>query len=227
MTDMLDNPVWFALTGAHASCAIGAGLARHYPRSAAPFSAFVDPSPRAYAELAVDLPPGVEARLFRPAAETPPPGWIAVSARPIRQMVADCLPARHPMEDSLVALGPGDVPAMLALADIAKPGPFGSASPMLGRFLGHVDARGRLLAMAGERFLLPGHVELSAVCVHPEARSRGIGAALTLRLAREAIARGTQPFLHVFPENPAAELYERLGFRERRMLWVLWHRPAP
>jgi ribosomal protein S18 acetylase RimI-like enzyme len=228
MTHPLDNPVWHALTGAHADFALGAGAARHYPRDIAPFSALEAASPEAYADLARDLPPGLEARLFRPTEEPPPLGWKAVSARPIRQMVLDAasLAAPHPHEEALRPLGPGCAAAMLALAEAAQPGPFGLRTPVLGRFLGFRGPDGRLLAMAGERFLLPGHVELSAICVHPEARGRGLGAALTLRVAREALARGEVPFLHVFPDNPAASLYASLGFRERATLWVLWHRPV-
>lgn len=226
---VLDNPVWHALTaGPHAALALGSDAARHYPRDMAPFSALAEATPSAYADLARDLPPGIEARLFRPAEEAPPPGWVVVSARPILQMVAAAvnLAAAHPAERDLVALGPADAADMLALADAAKPGPFGPRTPDLGRFLGHRGLDGRLLAMAGERFRLPGHVELSAICVHPDARGHGLGAALTLRLARDALARSEVPFLHVFPDNLAAALYARLGFRERAVLWVLWHRPA-
>lgn len=222
----LDNPVWHALMGPQAGLALGVGAARHYPRDMAPFSAVEAATPEAYADLARDLPAGLEARLFRPAEEVPPPGWTVVSARPIRQMVAADLAAPHPQETALQPLGPGDTAEMLALAGAAKPGPFGPRTPLLGRYLGLRGPDGRLLAMAGERFRLPGHVELSAICVHPAARGRGLGAALTLRLAREALARGEAPFLHVFPDNPAAGLYARLGFRDRATLWVLWHRPA-
>src|SRR5665213_3171457 len=70
----LDNPVWHALTGPHCVNAIGHGAARHYPRDMAPFSAITEPSPEAYADLAVDLPPGTEARLFRPSEEPLVPG---------------------------------------------------------------------------------------------------------------------------------------------------------
>lgn len=226
MAHALDNPVWHALTGPHAALAIGGGLARHYGRDAAPFSALAEATPEAYADLARDLPGGLEARLFRPAEQQPPPGWSVVSARPIRQMVLDAVHGPHPAEADLLPLGADDASDMLALAEVAKPGPFGPRTHTLGRFLGWRDADGRLLAMAGERFLLADHVELSAICVHPEARGRGLGAALTLRLAREAEARGLLPFLHVFPENTAGALYARLGFRERATLWVLWHRPA-
>jgi ribosomal protein S18 acetylase RimI-like enzyme len=228
MAHPLDNPVWHALTGPHAELAQGAGAARHYPRDMAPFSAIETAAPEAYADLARDLPAGLEARLFRPAEEAPPPGWAVISARPIRQMVAEAtgLAAPHPQEAALRPLGPGDAADMLALAEVAKPGPFGLRTPHLGRYLGLRGPDGRLLAMAGERFRLPGHVELSAICVHPAARGRGLGAALTLRLAREVLARGELPFLHVFSDNPAAGLYARLGFRDRATLWVLWHRPA-
>jgi ribosomal protein S18 acetylase RimI-like enzyme len=229
MEHPLDNPAWHALTGPHAAVALGAGAARHYPREAAPFSAVAEATPAAYDDLARDLPTGLEARLFRPVEDAPPPGWAVVSARPIRQMVADAaaLAGSQPAEGEAVALGPSDAADMLALADAAKPGPFGRRTGSLGRFLGWRRPDGRLLAMAGERFRLPGHVELSAICVHPDARGRGFGAALTLCLARDALARGEMPFLHVFPDNPAGALYERLGFRERKTLWVLWHRPAP
>jgi len=229
MRHPLDNPVWHALTGPHADLALGRGGARHYPRDMAPFSALEDATPAAYADLAAGLPPGLEARLFRPAEEPAPPGWEVLSARPILQMVANAsgLVAILPAGARVVPLKPADAAEMLALAEAAKPGPFGPRTPELGRYAGVRGADGQLLAMAGERFRLPGHVELSAICAHPNARGQGFGAALTLHLAHAALGRGELPFLHVFPDNPAAALYARLGFRERARLWVLWHRPVP
>ena len=47
----LDNPVWYALAGPHRAHAIGRGLALHYPRDMAPFSAIAEPSAPAYADL--------------------------------------------------------------------------------------------------------------------------------------------------------------------------------
>lgn len=229
MEHLLDNPVWHALTGPHAALALGRGLARHYPRGAAPFSAVAEPSASAYADLGADLPAGLEARLFRPVEEAAPPGWETISARPIVQMVADDPPdGAEETEAGLPvrSLGADDASDMLALAEAAKPGPFGPRSALLGGYVGVRDPAGRLVAMVGERFRLPGHVELSAICVHPEARGSGLGGVLTRHLARRALARGEAPFLHVFPDNPAAGLYARLGFRERATLWVIWRRPA-
>src|SRR5438309_7756693 len=50
--DLLDNPIWHALGGPHCRHALGRGLARHYPRDIAPFSAIAEASAAAYADLA-------------------------------------------------------------------------------------------------------------------------------------------------------------------------------
>jgi GNAT superfamily N-acetyltransferase len=228
--DPLDNPVWHALVGPHAGFAIGRRAARRYERYVAPFSAIAEPTAAAYADLAADLPARVEARLFRPTEEPTPEGWETTSARPIMQMVWDgpSLPPPLAGEAGIVRLGRDDIAKMLALVDAARPGPFEPRTIELGNYVGVRDAAtGRLVAMAGERFRLPLYVELSAIAVHPEARGRGLGAALTAHLARSALTHGATPFLHVFPDKPAVSLYTRLGFRERARLWVLWRRPTP
>ena len=223
MEHVLDNPVWHALIGSHRSHAMGRGLARHYPRDMAPFSAIVERSDAAYADLAVDLPPGTEARLFRTYEEPLPSGWQQLDCFPMLQMVARGAPQR--VSKAGVLLSEVDTRAMTELAEIAKPGPFGSRTPLLGRYLG-VREGDHLLAMAGERMRLPGYVELSAICVHPDARGRGYAADLTSRLMRMALDRGDMPFLHVRLDNAdAVALYRRLGFETRRELVVTWRRP--
>lgn len=228
MDHPLDNPVWHALAGPHASHAIGTGLARHYPRDMAPFAAIAESSTAAFRDLRQGLPPGIEARLFRATEEPAPSGWERLSARPILQMVleSDIPPHRRsPADWDIRVLSTADTDAMTALAEAAKPGPFDQRTVELGQYVGMVQG-GRLIAMAGERFRVPGFVELSAIAVHPADRGRGIASRLMIDLCRRAADAGERPFLHVFPDNPAAKLYERLGFRVRTTLWVLWHRPA-
>ena len=223
MEHVLDNPVWHALVGPHCAHAVGHGWARHYLRDMAPFSAILEPSDSAYADLAVDLPPGMEARLFRMHEEPPPRGWRQLDCFPMLQMVASKPPQRVPGTGTL--LTEADSRAMADLVAIAKPGPFGPRTPLLGRYLGVWDGD-RLLAMAGERMRLPDYVELSAICVHPDARGRGYAAALTSQLMRMALDRSEGPFLHVRPDNiGAVALYRRLGFETRRELVVTWRRP--
>jgi ribosomal protein S18 acetylase RimI-like enzyme len=224
VSEPLDNPVWHALTGPHAGFAFGRGAARHYPRDIAPFSAIAEPTAAAYRDLAADLTLGFEARLFRPTDEAAPPGWEAISARPIVQMVADGTMPEPAGIASIMPLGKADADEMLALAKAARPGPFDRRTVLLGKYVG-IRHDGHLIAMAGERFRLPGYVELSAICVDRHWRGLGFGSCLTRYLAHRAHALGEAPFLHVFPENPAMLLYARLGFRERTRLWVLWRRP--
>jgi ribosomal protein S18 acetylase RimI-like enzyme len=224
----LDNVVWSALTTAHRTMAFGVGLARHYPRDMVPFSAIAEPSVAAYADLAAGLAPDIEARLFRPREEAAPPGWETLSVRPIVQMVMDQPNDATPQYDeaTCIKLGQGDAAEMVALAEATKPGPVGMSTVNLGRYLGARDPKSRaLIAMAGERLRLPGYIELSAICVHPAARGRGLGSLLMQMLMREAEQRNEVPCLHVFPDNPAMAIYERLGFRERTRLWVIWRRP--
>ncbi len=225
MQHPLDNPVWHALTGPHARFAIGRGAARHYPREIAPFSAIEHASDQAYADLAVDLPQGVEARIVRPENGPLPAGWVAISANPLQQMILPTGGLPPHMTPHAMPLGLDDATDMLALVAITRPGPFGRRTVELGNYLGVRDAGGRLIGMAGERLRLPGYVELSAICVHPDARGQGLGAALTVMVARAARIRGEVPFLHVYPDNPARVLYERLGFQVRSTLWVLWRQP--
>ena len=199
--DSLDNPVWHALVGAHAGFAVGVGGARHYPRGIAPFSAIVEPTLSAYADLARDLPAGMAARLFRPRNEPTPQDWDTISAHPIIQMVFDRSGSQtpHDMPARVLSLGRDDVPDMLTLADITRPGPFALRTIELGGYVGvRQAATRRLVAMGGERFRLSSHVELSAIAVHPDARGRGLGAAVTAHLTNSALARGLVPFSRCF-----------------------------
>src|SRR6202165_1332982 len=119
-----------------------------------------------------------------------------------------------PAESSLpgvetIALGTDDVPAMMELTELTKPGPFSSRTHELGTFLG-IRVDGQLVAMAGERLKPANYTEITAVCVHPSHRGRGYGQILLGAVARQISARGEIPFLHVFSNNESAiALYRR------------------
>jgi len=62
---------------------------------------------------------------------------------------------------------------------------------------------------------------MSAVCVHPSHRGRGYGQILLSAVARQIVARGETPFLHLFTSNASAlALYRRQGMEIRRRLHV-------
>jgi predicted GNAT family acetyltransferase len=81
--------------------------------------------------------------------------------------------------------------------------------------------------MAGERFVLPGMTEVSAVCTDPDFRGRGWAAALTGEIAARIFERGERPFLHVVESNATARgVYERIGFENRRILEHVYVSPG-
>ena len=108
-----------------------------------------------------------------------------------------------------------DVPAMVELATLTEPGPFRERTIELGNFYGMFEGE-RLLAMAGQRMRVPGFVEVSAVCTHPDARGRGYAGVLMSRVMQDILGEDATPFLHAFADNPAVRLYQKLGFTQRR-----------
>lgn len=215
----LDNPAWHALTGPHGPVAEVAGAARRYPPEVSFFAAIERPDTAAWAGLAGLAGPGGQVVLARAEQPDPPAGWQLLGAVRGHQMVL-------PGDLAAAGDGPGaaavfrpltiaDVPAMLELTGVTRPGPFFPETVRLGGYVGMEDG-GRLVAMAGRRLHLPGRVEISAVCVHPDVAGRGLGFAVTRRVARDIIEGGEAPFLHVAEGNAGARrVYERLGFTVR------------
>ena len=213
----LNRPVWSALTTGHRSLAEGATHARRYPAAIAPFAAMSDESDAAWSELA-DLAREDVVAIVTPAPPNDLRGLDARFRAGVRQMVA--VEAVAPVGDAAVeVLDQRDIPAMLELTALTKPGPFLARTHELGRYIGIRDGE-RLAAMAGERMRLDGFTEVSAVCVHPDYRGRGHAQTLITALMTAIRARGETPFLHVIDDNHAAiALYERLGFMSRTTLY--------
>jgi ribosomal protein S18 acetylase RimI-like enzyme len=215
----LDHPVWTALTTRQQELAEGGALARRYPPAVAPFAAMTDLSSQNFAALGALMSPSDIAVLFTPDAVTPPDALEILLAETGEQMLGT------PAQSSIagvepVTLGAADVPAMLALTELTKPGPFSARTHELGTFLG-IRIDGRLVAMAGERMKPASYTEITAVCVHPDCRGRGYAQLLLGAVARQIVARGEIPFLHVFSSNSSAiALYRRQGMEIRRRLHV-------
>jgi ribosomal protein S18 acetylase RimI-like enzyme len=225
MTHPLDNPVLCSLTGPQRHFAQAHGAAVRYTADMSPFCAVPDePGPADWANAARLVSPG-EVVLFPGLRAAPPPDWEVLGRGEGVQLVADTLDAEPDPEAE--PLGPDDVPDMLRLAGVTKPGPFLPRTIEFGGYLG-IRRDGELVAMAGERFRPPGWTEISAVCTDPAWRGHGLASRLTRAVAAGIAARGDTPFLHAIATNAnAIRLYKELGFAHRRdiMFWAL-RRPA-
>ncbi len=210
------------LTGRQAHLAEGDARALRIDRGYGVFGVAADTGAEAQAALAALVPEDGELWIVEGEPWPVPDGTREVKRAVLAQMVAEGPPPdARAGEPTILALGEGDAAEMTALADHAKPGPWGPATHRYGPFFG-IREEGRLLAMAGQRILVPGMAEVSGVATWEDCRGRGLARALIGHVMREMVARDETPFLHSYADNAGAiGLYESLGFRIRRQVHVL------
>jgi len=214
----LDNVIWQALTTRQTDFAESYGQARRFVPEVTSLCAFLEPAEQGYESLAALAGANGFAAVFLDEPYQPRPGWDYVGGAPLLQMVCTNgggLPAFQAGDPDFVELTPEDVPEMIELAALAKPGPFGNRTRELGSYVG-IRHEGKLVAMAGERMKVPGYAEVSAVCTHPAHSGKGYARMLMSEVMRRIRERGETPFLHVRQDNVRAiQIYEKLGFRTR------------
>ncbi len=217
---LLDNPISNALLTDHRLFAIVDGQARRYLPEIGPLSGTPDQSPASYRALRSLAGPGGVLALFFRDKPSPPAAWTLIRGGLLNQMIWRGLNANEIIQPRAGAtprrLSQADVPEMIALAELTEPGPFRKRTIELGSYYGIFES-GRLVAMAGERTSMPGFIEVSAVCTHPDARGRGFARTLIVTVMRDIRRRGQTPFLHVLADNLSAiSVYESLGFTPRQ-----------
>ncbi|XVV08588.1 GNAT family N-acetyltransferase [Actinoplanes sp. CA-131856] len=211
---ILDNPVWGALSGLQAGFAETKGRAARFATGVSPFHGLADAAdPAAWNDLAALT--GDAGPVLLPAGpDEPPAGWAVTSINRGVQLVGSHV--RPEADPDALVLTVDDVPEMLDLVALTRPGPFGPRTVELGRYLG-IRRDGKLVAMAGERMRLPGFTEVSAVCTDPAHRGHGFAGRLVSAVAAGIAERGDTAFLHAGVGNTnAIRLYEKLGFSVRR-----------
>jgi ribosomal protein S18 acetylase RimI-like enzyme len=218
----LDRPIRSMLTGRQAHLAEGDARALRIDRGYGVFGVAADTGAAAQAALAALVPDDGELWIVEGEPWPVPDGTREVKRAVLAQMVAEGPPpVPRDGESAILALGEADATEMAALAEHAKPGPWGPKTHLYGPFFG-IRENGRLLAMAGQRILVPGMAEVSGVATWEDCRGRGLARALIGHVMRAMVARGETPFLHSYADNAGAiALYESLGFRIRRQVHVL------
>jgi ribosomal protein S18 acetylase RimI-like enzyme len=219
----LDNPIWRALTTRQAHLGEHSPPASKFLADVNLLGGFAEPDFAAMARL-VAIGERVGIFIDEPDAT---PGFDVVASAPLVQMSYEPR-AVEVSPEPIDLLTPADVPAMRALAELTKPGPFHARTAEMGEFVG-IRVGGELIAMAGQRLRVPGHIEVSGICTHPDHVGRGYGAALTQWQIHRILTAGERPFLHVRGDNARAiALYERLGFEVRmRSRYLILQRTQP
>jgi len=217
----LDNPIWSCLTTRHAHIASGGALARRYPASISPIGALAGGGREHVAALESVVEPGDDFAVFAPSVPALPANWERLFESRLLQMIRSDRSLLPEGDIEVSRLGAADVPEMLTLVELAKPGPFRTRTIELGTYVG-IREGGRLIAMAGERLWVGDFHEVSAICTHPDAQGRGYARALTARVVNRMLRAGETPMLHVeWTNTRAIEMYRALGFTVRCELALL------
>ena len=174
-------------------------------------------------------PPAVAALLTELLAELPPrqrvtlprgtprhlPAWVGMTT--MTDWDFRWLPAAPPVqpgEEHVTPVGDDKVSALLTVAS-----PKASAQPghaAVRRWVGIARPDGSLVACAADTSGTTGVGHISSIAVHPAARGRGLGRAVTAALARDMFAGGCDLVtLGMYADNAAGRaLYDGLGFRD-------------
>lgn len=223
MNHVLDNMIWQAISTGNRSLSSVSGDVGAFHPDIAPFAALQNSGPEALDRLHDFLEPGRKVAIsYFEKPVLPPERWTWVREMDCCQMVHEPgkLLSAEPDHSGIVPLGTADVPQMLELTRLTKPGPFLSETIRFGNYFG-IFSGDQLVAMSGQRMHPVPYLEVSAVCTHPDHRGRGYARALMLKVMDGIRQQGYIPFLHVLAENKTAiALYESIGFRTRTRIWI-------
>jgi ribosomal protein S18 acetylase RimI-like enzyme len=223
----LDNAVWTALTTKQAQQAHSSALARRFPPEMTLLGALAANTAMAFDSLA-QLIQRDAVNLYFTSPPQIPTGWEILRAVELRQMVQETeTPPPDPQGNSapeIIELIPADIPEMSVVYTATRPGrTLCPRIQKLGQFLGIREPgkeEGKLVAMGGLRLHLPGYREITTVATMPSHQGRGYATAIVRGLIDRIRSRGDRPFLTVRSDNTRAiEIYRRLGFKERRLLY--------
>jgi predicted GNAT family acetyltransferase len=209
----LNRAVWSALTTRQSRFSKGEARALRFEPDVSPFAATKDNSPEALAALSMLLTADEDHVYLLQAEPIFLPDELEAKTTALGVLMTECTASQRPGPEVEIALmTDDDIPEMVALAELTKPGPFTPRTPELGTFWG-IKLEGRLAAMAGTRLNLEGFTEVSGICTHPDFRGHGFASALSRQVAAEIRSSGDVPFLHAYADNHGAiALYRKLGY---------------
>ena len=208
----LDNPFWSSLTTRHAHIALGGTLACRYPVAISPIAGLPGVRPANVAALEALVEVGDDMGTAGPFVPALPGNWETLHESRLTQMIrADRSPLPEDEFDTSI-LGAADVAEILALVELAKPGPFRSRTVELGTYRGIREA-GQLVAMAGERTWVGDFREVSAMLHASRRAGAGVRAGADEPRHQPDAARGRDTV-------PPRREQQHTGDRHLRRPWL-------
>jgi GNAT superfamily N-acetyltransferase len=209
---LLRNPVYHSLLQNDSHLGTHSGNVAWFDEAVSPFAGFEEGHENGFADLYHALPAGRFILYATPLSITPPKKWMLEEAVEGQQFLYKGSTIEEEASFQPTRLEEQHVPAMMELAALTRPGPFGPRTIEFGHYYG-VWEGDRLLAMTGQRLHIQNFTEISAVCTHPDCLGKGYATALVRHQAALILRQGGIPFLHVRADNHRAiAVYERLGF---------------
>ena len=220
MYHFLDNPIWNALTTGAANYAFSRGKVHFINRNMGFFVGLPSYEVEQLDQLYAVMDVGMRVILFTPGFLELDSKWKVRNDHVLLQMILE-KPSLQPSRASAIReLSIADVPDMLALTQLAKPGPFLENTIDFGGYFGYFE-EGRLVSMAGTRLAVGPYTEVSAVCTHPDFIGKGFAKMVLPYVLNYIQLQGQIPFLQLYPDNlHAFNLYQKMGFIERANLRV-------
>ena len=215
MENVLDNPVWNALISGNRHLANGSDRVKLFDPDVSPFVALIENTPQNFQELSAMVNADQLVFLWAKEILAIPKLWNVLHCIPGFQMVYENPIVQPYKTHNITVLTEKDIPEMVALTKLTKPGPFGTRTIEFGNYEG-VFENGQLVAITGQRFHPFDHIEISAVCTHPDYLGRGYARQLLLSQLSQILGAGANPHLHVRQDNQRAiHVYKALGFTIR------------
>jgi ribosomal protein S18 acetylase RimI-like enzyme len=220
MTHLLDNPAWNALISNNQHLSSGKGKAKYFQREVSPFAGMAQYTRAGFKSLYESIPDEKPVGLFTDIKDLDTAPWKLINRIDGYQMLYNKEISLRENGLKITPLQSQDVPQMLALTGLTKPGPFLVRTIEFGGYEG-IWAENQLLAMAGRRFHSGTYVEISAVCTHPDHVGKGYARQLILNQIRHIQSAGNIPYLHVRADNSrAVEIYQKMGFTTRKQMYI-------
>lgn len=228
MSHILDNPAWHGLNSGNRSLAHGQNSIKYFWQDVSPFVGLEMPSTALFDALYRFIPFDDYHAVISVTEIPIPPQWEVLECVSVWQMVCVKTQPIAAPRIPVKSLRCTDVPEMLALTKLTRPGPFEQNTINFGHYEGIYEQE-RLVAMAGQRLNPTPYAEISAVCTHPDHLGKGLATQLLLRQINRIQSSGEIPFLHVKAENSRAiNVYAKLGFEKRRelLIYILKKHPS-